>query len=116
MDSIDRLGAIDGAGYHHSGPYDAASLARNQTYRNSPVEALAGSNREALRATPREKVVDSIKKHRPLDGVAIVPPGMPDPSGRPLNYKEGPNLMIHEGGDYKRWPGLVSVSVVPIRR
>lgn len=114
VDTIDRLGAIDGATYHHSGPYDAASLARNQSYRNSPVEALAGSNREALRATPREKVVDSITRHRPLDGVAVLPPGMPDSTGRSLNYKEGPNLMIEEGGDYKRWSGIVSILVVPL--
>ncbi|KAA6416183.1 MAG: hypothetical protein FRX48_00903 [Lasallia pustulata] len=74
--------------------------------RNSPVEAVAASNKEALKATPREKILDSIRKHRPLDGVAMVPPGIADREGRVYNYEEGANLMIEEGGNYKRWPGV----------
>ncbi|KAI4184584.1 MAG: hypothetical protein L6R41_004638 [Letrouitia leprolyta] len=104
-DSIDKLDIV-GGGYHHGGPFDAASLARNQEYKNSPIEAVAGTNLEALKATPEEKIADSIRKHRPLDGVAVVPPGHPDREGRVYNYEEGTDLMIEDGGNYKRWPGV----------
>ncbi|KAL8682091.1 MAG: hypothetical protein Q9224_006806, partial [Gallowayella concinna] len=104
-DSIDQLDIAGGA-YHHEGPFDAASLARNRSYKNSPVEALAGTNAEALRATPKEKIIDAVKKHRPLDGVAIVPPGQADREGRVYKYQEGADLMIEDGGNYKRWPGV----------
>lgn len=105
-DSIDQLDIAGGA-YHHEGPFDAASLARNRDLKNSPVEAVAGTNAEALRATPEEKVIDSVRKHRPLDGTAIVPPGQADREGRVYNYQEGTDLMIEDGGNYKRWPGVV---------
>ncbi|KAL8965642.1 MAG: hypothetical protein Q9197_006410 [Variospora fuerteventurae] len=102
-DSIDKLDII-GGGYHHGGPFDAASLARNQQYKNSPIEAVAGTNAEALRATPQEKIVDAVRKHRPIDGVAVVPPGLADREGRLYNYREGTDLMIE--GNYKRWDGV----------
>lgn len=76
------------------------------SYLTSPVEAVSGTNEEALKATPREKVVDSVEKHRPLDGVAIVPPGLTDSTGATYNYYEGTDLMIEEG-NYKRWDGIV---------
>ncbi|KAL8852887.1 MAG: hypothetical protein Q9221_002263 [Calogaya cf. arnoldii] len=104
-DSIDQLD-IAGGPYHHEGPFDAASLARNRSYKNSPVEALARTNAEALRATPEEKIVDAVKRHRPLDCVAVVPPGQVDREGRVYKYEEGTDLMIEDGGDYKRWPGV----------
>lgn len=105
-DTIDKLDWTSGA-YHHDGPYDATLLARNISSKSSPLQAVAVSNREALKATPREKIIDSIRKHRPLDGVAIVPPGIPDRHGRVYHYEEGANLMIEDGGNYKRWPGVV---------
>ncbi|KAL8716934.1 MAG: hypothetical protein Q9225_005772 [Loekoesia sp. 1 TL-2023] len=104
-DSIDKLDLV-GGGYHHEGPFDAASLARNQQYKNSPIEAVAGANAEALKATPEEKIIDSVRKHRPLDGIAAVPPGQADRDGRLYNYQEGTDLMIEDGGNYKRWPGV----------
>ena len=76
------------------------------SYLTSPVEAVSGTNEEALKATPREKVVDSVERHRPLDGVAIVPPGLTDSTGATYNYHEGTDLMIEEG-NYKRWDGIV---------
>lgn len=109
-DSIDLLDNI--TRYHHEGPFDATLLARNQSYANSPVEAVRTSNEEALRATPKEMIKDSIDKHRPLDGVAMVPPGMEDRDGNVYNYNEGTNMMIEngpEGGAYKRWPGVVCI-------
>lgn len=116
-DSIDQLD-LAGGPYHHEGPFDAASLARNRTYKNSPIEAVAGTNAEALRATPKEKIIDAVNKHRPLDGVAAVPPGQADREGRVYKYEEGTDLMIEDGGNYKRWPGVVcpafqSISLSP---
>lgn len=106
-DIIDNLDNVGGARYHHEGPFDVAYLARNTSYESSPLQALQASNQEALKATPREKIIDSVEKHRPLDGVAITPPGMRDRMGNLYQYEEGPNLMIENGGNYKRWPGVV---------
>jgi len=106
-DLIDRLDpAIGGHAYHHEGPYDAALLARNTSYKNSPVAALETSNAEALKATPAENIRDSIDRHMPLDGVASVAPGVPDRLGRTYEYEEGADLNREPGGDgpgYKRW-------------
>ena len=110
-DTIDSLDASGGGAYHHSGPYDATLLARNTSYANSPVEAVSGTTEETLKATPREKVVDSISRHRPLDGVASVPSGERDRYGKLYTYEEGSDMMREgrpEGGAYKRWDGIVS--------
>ena len=106
MDTIDRLDRSTFS-YHHEGPYDAANLSRNRDWKHSPVAAVADSNEEALRATPRENIVDAIERHRPLEGVANIPPGMPDRFGRILDYEEGADLQREPGGDYRRWPGVV---------
>ncbi|KAL9117794.1 MAG: hypothetical protein Q9187_005664 [Circinaria calcarea] len=103
-DSIDSLDTVGGK-YHHDGPFDATLLARNISLVNSPVEAVRSTTEETLKATPKEKIKDSIERHRPLDGVAVVPPGMTDLSGRTYNYEEGADLMV-EDGNYKRWPGV----------
>lgn len=86
-DSIDSLDNIGPGAYHHGGPYDATLLARNTSSAFSPVEAVKGSNEEALKATPTENIQDSIARHRPLDGVATVPPG----NLLPFLCKAGPN-------------------------
>ncbi|KAF2850769.1 hypothetical protein T440DRAFT_507846 [Plenodomus tracheiphilus IPT5] len=104
-DVIDRLDRAGISQYHHEGPYDAASLARNRIEKFSPVAAVRDSNEEALRATPEENIKDAITRHRPLEGVAIIPPGMPDRFGRVLHYQEGADLQREPGGDYRRWPG-----------
>ena len=112
-DTIDRMDTV--GGFHHDGPYDATLLARNMSSVNSPVEAVSTTNEEALKATPREKIKDSVERHRPLDGVAMVPPGMEDRYGNIYDYKEGTDMMIEDspaGGAYKRWPGVVR-SVLP---
>lgn len=103
-DTIDSLDTVGGA-YHHEGPFDATLLARNTAVDSSPVAAVRESNIEALKATPREIIHDSLRAHRPLDGVALVPPGVPDRNGQVYDYEEK-NLIIE--GDYKRWPGIVS--------
>ncbi|KAF1949477.1 hypothetical protein CC80DRAFT_497503 [Byssothecium circinans] len=104
-DVIDRLDKTTFS-YHHEGPYDAANLARNLSYMHSPVAAVADSNEEALKATPRENIVNAVEKHRPLEGTAIIPPGMPDRFGRTYDYQEGADLQREPGGDYRRWPGV----------
>ncbi|KAJ9625913.1 hypothetical protein H2203_004681 [Taxawa tesnikishii (nom. ined.)] len=109
-DMIDRLDpTLNKVPYHHEGPYDAASLARNRPGdKMAPVAALSSTNEEALKATPRENIRDAIEKHRPLDGTAVVPPGERDSLGRTYNYEEGTDMMRTEdapGGPYKRWPG-----------
>ncbi|KAJ9502381.1 hypothetical protein H2202_002447 [Exophiala xenobiotica] len=107
-DTIDSLDNSGGAAWHHGGPYDATLYARNNTV-NSPVAALAQSNAEALKATPKEKIIDSVVRHRPLDGVATYAPGDTDRMGNVYNYQEGDNMMTEgrpEGGAYKRWPGV----------
>lgn len=110
-DIIDRLDpAIGGRAYHHEGPYDAASLARNRDPKYAPVAALESTNQEAIRATPQENVKDALEKHMPLDGVAVVPPGQPDRLGRTYDYEEGSDMM-REGFNgepgYKQWAGKV---------
>ncbi|KAI9828910.1 MAG: hypothetical protein M1826_005833 [Phylliscum demangeonii] len=114
-DAIDSLDNILGA-YHHEGPYDAALLARNTSFESSPLEAVRASNEKALEATPRELIQDSVERHRPLDGVSSIPPGMTDLAGREMRYEEGANMMIEDGGDYKRWPGVVSIAAAAIAR
>ena len=105
-DRIDTLDNIN-APYHHEGPYDATLISRNANLAYSPVAAVQGTNEEALKATPPEMIQDSLKQHKPLDGVAIVPPGMQDINGNTYNYEEGTDMMIENGGNYKRWSGVV---------
>jgi len=101
---IDRL---DVQSYHHEGPYDAVLAVRNTSFENSPVAAVSHSNAEALKATPRENIQDSLERHRPLEGTATIPPGMADRFGRTYEYEEGTDMMRDAVGNYKRWPGQV---------
>ncbi|KAI9893665.1 MAG: hypothetical protein M1814_005880 [Vezdaea aestivalis] len=107
-DLIDQLDIAPlGQTYHHEGPFDAALRSRNLSKKYSPLDAVRGSNNEALRATPPGRIKDSLEKHRPLDGVSSVPSGEEDiMSGHRLQYEEGTDLMIEEG-QYKRWAGMV---------
>ena len=108
-DSIDGLDDSGVGRYHHEGPYDATLFARNNSWKSSPVAAVAETNDEALKATPHDKIVDAVKGHHPLDGTAVFPPGTVDREGQEYNYTEGENMMVEEnapGGPYKRWPGL----------
>ncbi|KAK4129412.1 hypothetical protein N657DRAFT_640030 [Parathielavia appendiculata] len=109
IDTLDATGPVPGVTYHHGGPFDAASKERNINKKYAPVEAVMDTNIEALKATPAEYVQDSLTKHVPLQGTAVVPPGMQDLGGRTMHYEEGPDLMREEdapGGPYKRWDHL----------
>jgi hypothetical protein len=70
-DMIDRLDVTTGSKYHHEGPYDATLIARNTSWESSPLAAVTDTTEEALKATPRENVLDAVSRHRPLDGVAV---------------------------------------------
>jgi len=108
IDSLDRS-AIGGS-YHHGGPYDATLASRNTNELYSPVAAVHESNMEALKATPREYIIDSLQKHVPLQGTATVPSGGEDMSGNVIEYREGVNLTREPDaltGPYKRWDGVV---------
>ncbi|CZT46939.1 uncharacterized protein RSE6_07453 [Rhynchosporium secalis] len=106
-DSIDKLDkSVIGGLYHHEGPYDATLQSRNMNPKYAPVEAVKGTNEEAIRATPREYIRDSLIKHVPLQGTAVIPPGFEDFSGKRMDYEEGADLMREPdaaGGAYKRW-------------
>lgn len=109
-DTIDSLSTVGVGPYHHDGPFDAALLARNTSDQTSPLNALNHSTRETLKATPEEKIMDSVRGHRPLDGTAAYMPGEADRNGHIYDYEEDDNMMITggnpEGGAYKRWPGV----------
>ena len=107
-DQIDRLDNVI-MRYHHEGPYDAALTSRNLSPKLSPLMAVRDTNTEAIKATPEENVRDAVVRHRPLDGTAIIPSGVPDRFGRVYHYEEGTDLMREDGADYMRWPGLVSI-------
>ena len=107
-DSIDKLDDSAVGSYHHGGPYDATLFARNNS-KGGPLDALQSTNAEALKATPHEKVIDSVRGHRPLDGTASYAPGQMDRNGHIYNYEAGENMMTDlnpGGGAYKRWPGV----------
>jgi hypothetical protein len=106
-DVIDRLDVAGFSRYHHEGPYDAASIARNKHVKYPPIEAVQESNEAALRATPQENIVDAVRQHRPLEGVANTPPGLPDRFGRVLDYEEGADLQREPGGDFGQVGGVV---------
>jgi hypothetical protein len=111
IDFLDRT--MLGGAYHHEGPYDATLLARNTHSKISPVEATRRTNEEALRATPRENIKDSLVKHVPLHGTAVIPSGFAGPDGQVMIYEGGADLMREEdapGGAYKRWDGVVCLS------
>lgn len=112
---IDSLDKSMGPAYHHEGPYDATLISRNANLKNPPVEAVRESNMEALKATPRENIRDALDKHVPLQGTAIIPPGMIGYDGKPMEYEEGADLMREAdapGGAYKRWPGMVCYPLI----
>ncbi|KAL0633225.1 hypothetical protein Q9L58_007909 [Maublancomyces gigas] len=104
-DTIDKLDNIlGGIPYHHEGPFDATLMSR-QIPGRSPVEALATSNAEAIAATPRANLIDSLERHRPLQGTASIPPGMRAPGGDILPYYEEYDVMTRDG-NYRRYPGV----------
>ncbi|KOS21576.1 hypothetical protein ESCO_005080 [Escovopsis weberi] len=105
VDTIDSLDTVGGT-YHHSGPFDAASMSRNPHWESSPLAAVHDSNMEALRATPAEYIVDALEHGAPLQGTAIIPPGSRDWKGKKVAYAEGDDLMRDPdapGGPYRRY-------------
>jgi hypothetical protein len=67
---------------------------------------------EAIRATPREFIKDSLDRHVPLQGVAAIPAGETDMSGKVMDFQEGADLMREPdapGGAYRRWDGFANI-------
>jgi hypothetical protein len=113
-DTIDTLDYSAPVAYHHDGPFDATMASRNTNKTYSPLEAVKDSNMEAIKATPREYLQDSLTKHVPLQGTASIPPGMQDMRGNTMDYKEGADLMRESdaaGGAYRRYDFIVSDSL-----
>lgn len=108
-DVIDRLDTVGDYQYHHEGPYDAVYPERNRVSVHSPLEAVRESNEEALKATPLDKVVDSVERHRPLDGTAHFASGAEDRGGNTYEYVEGQNMTMNDYGNFVRFPGLVCI-------
>lgn len=107
-DIIDHLDNVGFSSYHHEGPYDAVCPERNRVSKHSPLEAVKESNEEALKATPRDKIMDCLNSHRPLDGTAFFEPGTTDRNGQFYDYEEGSNMM-DDYGHFMRLPGKVSI-------
>ncbi|KAK8000006.1 Protein kinase [Apiospora arundinis] len=108
-DPIDSLDNILGHSYHHEGPFDATLASRNTNKKYAPIEAVKTTNEEALKATPRELVQDSLTKHVPLQGTANIPPGMTDMNGRRMSYEEGTDLQrdrFASGGPSRRYEDI----------
>ena len=115
VDTIDALDTIGGT-YHHGGPFDATLASRNINAKYPPVDAVHETNMEAIRATPREFIQDSLDRHVPLQGIATIPPGETDMSGKVMDFQEGADLMREPdaaGGAYKRWEGVAGITYHP---
>jgi len=104
IDSLDGSFFGDGI-YHHEGPYDA-TLASRQIPGYAPIDAVKYTNAQALAATPRASLIDSLTRKVPLQGVGMVPPGMVGPAGQRFDYEED-DIQRSQGG-LGRWPGVVS--------
>lgn len=110
-DIIDQMDKATILQYHHEGPYDAVYPERNVYSTRSPLEAVKDSNEEALRATPMNKIMDSVVRHQPLDWVAYYPPGTTDPEGQTYSYTEGDNMTSKTHGLLPKEFGVVSFFV-----
>lgn len=116
IDALDHSGPLPEIPYHHEGPFDAATKARNASKKYSPLEAVKDTNLEALKATPAVFLKDSLDKHVPLQGTAVVPPGMQDFGGRTMEYQEGSDLNrdAHPpGGAYRPWDTISQSTSYP---
>ncbi|PWW73341.1 hypothetical protein C7212DRAFT_218071 [Tuber magnatum] len=72
-----------------------------------PVEALRESNAAALAATPMANILDSLEKHKPLQGTAMVAPRTRLPNGEFIgDYEEYDMMRQGPGGNYRRYPGF----------
>ncbi|KAK6336501.1 hypothetical protein TWF696_002051 [Orbilia brochopaga] len=104
-DTIDQLDTSFGLfTFHHEGPYDATLSHRNRNPMKSPVQATRYGNAMALRATAPQDIENSIQFGRPLDGVALFPPGTQVANGAVLQYEEYD--VNRKDGNFRRYPGI----------
>lgn len=108
-DTIDTLDvSFLGYGpYHHEGPYDA-TLASRQVPGCAPLDAVKYTNSQALAATPRANIIDSLTRGVPLQGVGMVPPGVVGPGGQIFDYEE--DDIMKTQGRLGRWYGVVCLT------
>lgn len=102
IDSLDKSFFGDGT-YHHEGPYDA-TLASRQVPGYAPIDAVKYTNAQALAATPRANIIDSLTRKVPLQGTGMVPPGVVGPGGQNFDYEE--DDIQRSQGRLGRWPGI----------
>lgn len=102
-DTIDTLDVsfLGYGSYHHEGPYDA-TLASRQVPGYAPLDAVKYTNSQALAATPRANIIDSLTRNVPLQGVAMIPSGAVGPGGQIFDYEEDDIMSTQE-----RWYGVV---------
>ncbi|KAK6541162.1 hypothetical protein TWF694_008533 [Orbilia ellipsospora] len=104
-DTIDSLDTSFGIfTFHHEGPYDATLSHRNRNPLKSPVQATRFGNEMALKATLPQDIENSLQFGRPLEGVAIFPPGTKVVGGEVLEYDEYD--LNRKDGNYRRYPGV----------
>lgn len=106
QDLIDSFDNAAPSSYHHEGPYDAVSRARNRNPASSPLRALANQTAGPSNSSRKENKSneDSLNSHRPLPSQPLYPPGTVDREGRVYDFEEGANHMF----DTMRLPGYVS--------
>jgi hypothetical protein len=105
QDDVDKLDVTGLLGYHHEGPFDA-TLAARQVPGYAPLDAVKYGNSLAMGATSQSKMDEVMRGHIPLDGVASIPPGQRDSTGKLLEY-EDENVERGEGKDNQGsgpWP------------
>lgn len=100
-DIIDSLDHSAYYMYHHEGPFDAASRARNKVSDGGPLEALAGQHNVSPKPPRRDNNPDNrFAKQFHL------PPGTVDREGRVHDDDDdGSNMMY----DIMKHPGYVSL-------
>ncbi|EPS44657.1 hypothetical protein H072_1355 [Dactylellina haptotyla CBS 200.50] len=103
-DTIDSLDTSFGLfTFHHEGPYDATLSHRNRNPHRSPVQATRYGNEMALKATAPQDIQNSLQFGRPLDAVALFPPGTQIYGGDVLEYEEYD--VNRKDGNFRRYPG-----------
>ncbi|KAJ6257831.1 hypothetical protein Dda_7620 [Drechslerella dactyloides] len=104
-DTIDHLDTSFGLfTFHHEGPYDATLSHRNRNPLKSPIQATRYGNEMALKATAPQDIENSLQFGRPLDGVALFPPGTKVANGEVLQYEEYD--VNRKDGNFRRYPGI----------
>ncbi|RMJ24090.1 Pal1 cell morphology protein [Aspergillus sp. HF37] len=91
----DNIDALDDAAfslYHHEGPYDAATPARNKIPGQSPVLAFGDPSTDSGKYS-HEKCTNNLDGDSPRTEQVLPPPGVVDRDGRVYEYDDGSNVL-----------------------